>query len=62
LQFHKQWRSVPLSPHPCQHGLLPEILILAILTGVRRNVRVILNCISLIIKDFQHFFKCFSAI
>jgi hypothetical protein len=35
LQSHQQWRSVPLSPHHCQHLLSPEILILAILTGVR---------------------------
>jgi hypothetical protein len=34
LQSHQQWRSVPLSPHPCQHLLPPEVLILAILTGV----------------------------
>ena len=32
---HQQWRSVPLSPHPHQHLLSPEFLILAILTGVR---------------------------
>ena len=35
LQPHQQWRSVPLSQHPCQHLLSPEILILAILIGVR---------------------------
>jgi hypothetical protein len=35
LQSHQQWRSVPLSPHPHQHLLSPEILILAILTGAR---------------------------
>jgi hypothetical protein len=35
LQTHQQWRSVPLSPHPRQHLLSPEFLILAILTGVR---------------------------
>ena len=27
LQFHHQWRSVPLSPHPLQHVLSPEVLI-----------------------------------
>ena len=35
LKFHQQWRSVPLSPHPCQHLLSPQFLNLAILTGVR---------------------------
>ena len=33
LQSHQQWKSVPLSPHPRQHLLSPEFLILAILTG-----------------------------
>jgi hypothetical protein len=28
LQSHQKWRSVPLSPHPCQELLLPEFLIL----------------------------------
>ena len=35
LQPHQQWRSVPFSPHPRQHLLSPEFLILAILAGVR---------------------------
>jgi hypothetical protein len=42
--------------------LSPEVLILAILIGVRRKLRVILICISLITKDFEHFFGCFSSI
>jgi hypothetical protein len=55
LQSHQQWRSVPLSPHPHQHLLSPEFLTLAILTGVRWNLRVVLNCISLMTKDVEHF-------
>jgi hypothetical protein len=62
LQSHQQWRSVPLSPHPLQHVLSPEVLILAILISVRKNLRVVLICISLITKDFEHFFRCFSAL
>jgi hypothetical protein len=62
LQFHQQWRSVPLSPLPRQHLLSLEFLILAILTAVRWNLRVVLICISLMTKDVEHFFRCFSAI
>ena len=53
LQSHQQWRSVPLSPQPYQYLLSPEFLILAILTGVRWNPRVVLICISLMIKDVE---------
>ena len=59
LQSHQQWRSVPLSPHPHQHLLSPEFLILTILTGVRWNLRVVLICIFLMTKDVEHFCRCF---
>jgi hypothetical protein len=59
LQSHQQWRSVPLPPCSHQHLLSPEFLILAILTGVRWNLRVVLICISLMIKDVEHFFQVF---
>jgi hypothetical protein len=62
LQSQQQWRSVPLSPSHSQHLLSPEFLILAILTGVRWNLRVVLICISLMINDAEYFFRCFSAI
>ena len=55
LQSHQQWRTVPLSPHPHQHLLYPEFLNLAILTGMRWNLMVVLICISLMIKDVELF-------
>jgi hypothetical protein len=51
LQSYQQWRSFPLSLHSCQHVLSPEILVLAILSGVRLNVRAVLICFSLMTKD-----------
>jgi hypothetical protein len=60
LQSHQQRRSVSFSLHPHQHLLSPEFLILAILTGVRWNLRVGFICIYLMIKDVEHFFSSAS--
>ena len=54
LQSHQKLRSVPLSPHPCQHLLSPEFLILAILPGVRWKLMVVLICISLMTENVEH--------
>jgi hypothetical protein len=62
LQSHQQWRSVPLYTHLPQHLLSPEFLVLAILIGVRWNLRVVLICVSLMIKDAERIYRCFSAI
>ena len=51
---HQQWRSVPLTPNPLQHKLSSVFLILAILTGIRWYLRIVLICISLIAKDVEH--------
>ena len=41
LHSHEQWRSVSLTPHPLQHKLSSLLLILAILIGVRWNLRIV---------------------
>ena len=62
LQSHQQCRSVPLSPYPCQHVLSPELFNHSHSVSVRWNLRVILICIFMMTKDFEHFLKSFLAI
>ena len=62
LYSHQQWKIVPLVPYPWQHLLSPKIFILATMMCVRWKLIVILICISLMTKDADNVFKCFSAI
>jgi hypothetical protein len=54
--------GVPFPPHSRQHLLLVVFLMIAILTGMRWNLSVILICIAFLATDGEHFFMCFWAI